>query len=282
MIRARWGHLKRNPMKTSLALVLGSAAVSLLFGCSDGTQDSDSLGGAGTAGLTQAGGSAGTPATGGSASGASAAGTSQGGALAGAGGGGAGGPSTGGTSTGGASTGGTGGGAAGAAGMGGAGGGVPTDGPGLYQAYCFACHGQQGAGGPLAPEVQHPVRDYSSWVVRKGRAMTTFPKPMEPFEMGELSDAQVKLIWDYLDLPPQPTTGQALYLDYCGNCHGADGKGGPTTRPIVDELQGLKDQVRKGAHPGEFDMRREYMPAWTTARITDAELDLIYKYVESL
>ncbi len=282
-------------MKTQLAFALGTVAACLVLGCGDGAEEPGSLGGAGTSGTAQGGSGAGAPSTGGSASGATAsAGTSQGGGAAGASGAGVGGTSTGGTatggtagtSTGGTATGGAGGtatgGNAGAAGNAGAGGGSATDGPGLYQAHCFACHGQQGVGGPLAPEIQHPVRDYSAWVVRHGRAMTTFPKGMDPVTAETLPDAQLTLIWDYLDLPPQPTTGQALYLDYCGNCHGADGKGGPTKRSVVNELSKLKQQVRAGAHLGEFEMRGEYMPAWTTARITDAELDLIYKYVDSL
>jgi mono/diheme cytochrome c family protein len=156
------------------------------------------------------------------------------------------------------------------------------DGASLYMSKCAACHGAQGVGGQLGPEVQHPVRDYSNWVVRNGRAMTTFPAPMLAVPASELSDADLTKIWDYLDMPAQPTTGQALYADYCGNCHGADGKGGPTTRSIVNELGQLKAHVRQGAHPGEFSMRREYMPAFAANRITDAELDLIYAYVDSL
>jgi mono/diheme cytochrome c family protein len=156
------------------------------------------------------------------------------------------------------------------------------DGASLYQSKCAACHGAQGVGGTLGPELQHPVRDYSSWVVRHGRATTTFPAPMVAVPAGDLSDAALTKIWDYLDQPAQPTTGQALYLDYCGNCHGADAKGGPTTRNILNELGELKSRVRQGAHPGEFDMRREYMPAFSTSVLTDAELDLIYKYVDSL
>jgi mono/diheme cytochrome c family protein len=164
----------------------------------------------------------------------------------------------------------------------GAGGAMLSPGEALYVLNCGVCHGVQGVGGMFAPEIQHPVRDYSTWVVRNGRAVTPFPKPMEKVASDKLTDADLALIWDYLDTPPQPTTGQALYLDYCGNCHGADGKGGPTMRPITEELGELKMQVRSGTHPGEFDMRREYMPAVSSSRISDSELQLIYDYVESL
>jgi mono/diheme cytochrome c family protein len=209
-------------------------------------------------------------------------GSSSGAANAGSGGNG-GNVSSAGTS-GAAQLGGTGGAQAGGSGgaQAGAGGAVLSPGESLYVLNCGVCHGVQGAGSMLAPEIQHPVRDYSTWVVRNGRAVTPFPKPMEKIAPDKLSDADLMLIWDYLDKPPQPTTGQALYLDYCGNCHGADGEGGPTMRPILDELDKLKMQVRNGTHPGEFDMRREYMPAVSTARISDSELQLIYDYVDSL
>lgn len=45
----------------------------------------------------------------------------------------------------------------------------------------------------------HPVRDYPTWVVRNGRAMTTFPKPMEKWATDKLSDAQLTLIYAYVD-----------------------------------------------------------------------------------
>src|SRR6187401_838977 len=58
---------------------------------------------------------------------------------------------------------------AGATGQGGSGGGamvMPTDGKGLYELNCKSCHAEQGVGSPLAPETQHPVRDYATWVTR--------------------------------------------------------------------------------------------------------------------
>ncbi len=152
----------------------------------------------------------------------------------------------------------------------------------LYADQCKLCHEDQGKGGVLAPEIQHPIRDYSSWVVRHGRAMTTFIKPMAIVAPDKLPDADLALIWDYLDKPPQPTTGEGLYKDYCANCHGADGKGGPTMRPITMALGKLKQVVRAGTHLGEFDMRREYMSAFPASRISDAELDLVYTYVDGL
>jgi mono/diheme cytochrome c family protein len=256
-------------------------ALSILLGtgCSDAATDNGSPGIAGAGGSTSGAGQTGTGAAAG-----------QGGSnVAGAPASGSG-NTNGGTSSGGTSNGGSGGMAAGAAGVGGSsgaaqggsGGAAPLDGKGLYEANCKACHAEQGAGGLLAPEIVHPVRDYSTWVVRNGRAQTTFPKPMDKWGTDKLSDAQLMLIFDYLDLPPQPTTGQALYADYCASCHGANGKGGPTMRDITNEVGKVLTQVRSGKNVGKFAMRRDYMPAFPASDISDAELMLIRDYVESL
>jgi len=156
------------------------------------------------------------------------------------------------------------------------------DGKALFDANCKSCHGEQGVGGVNAPDIVHPVRDYFTWVVRNGRAQTSYPKPMEKFGTDKLSDAQLMLIFDYLDLPPQPTTGKALYEDYCANCHGKDGKGGPIQRPITNEVAKVTTIVRSGHNVGQFSMRRDYMPAFPTSDISDAELMLIKSYVDSL
>jgi hypothetical protein len=144
-------------------------------------------------------------------------------------------------------------------------------------------HGPDDVGTVLAPETQHPVRDYSTWVVRNGLPGEGYLKPMEVIPAAMLSDADLNLIFDYLDKPPQPTTGQALYLDYCGNCHGADGKGGPTTRDITGNVSHpLLEVSREGTHPGMYDERNEYMPGYPPTRISDAELQLINDYVNTL
>ncbi len=256
----------------------------LAAACSDGGEATGlpPVGGsssvAGSSGQASGGGTAGSPGAGGGGGiGSGGAGSSMTGGVASSGGSG-GTPTSGGT--GGVVFGGTGGTATG--GGGGGGGAPPLDGKGLYDLNCKACHGEQGTGSKLAPEIKHPVRDYSTWVVRNGRAMTTFPKAMEKWDPAMLSDAQLMLIFDYLDLPPQPTTGQALYDDYCTNCHGTDGKGGPTMRDITNEVGKVLTQVRSGKNVGKFAMRRDYMPAFPASDISDPELMLIRDYVNSL
>jgi mono/diheme cytochrome c family protein len=77
--------------------------------------------------------------------------------------------------------------------------------------------------------------------------------------------------------------GEALYKDYCLNCHGADAKGGVTMRPIDAEPMNVHTMhIRSGTHPGEFANRREYMPKWTAAELTDAEIRMIFMYVSDL
>lgn len=219
-----------------------------------GTSANPSAGSAGMAGTPSAGGSFGFGGAAGSAAGGSAASL-----------GGSGGTSSGGTSS------------------GGSGGSAPLDrGLELYGLNCAKCHGEQGAGSLLAPDIKHPVRDYSTWVVRNGRAQTTYAKPMEKWGTDKLSDADLTLIFDYLDKPPQPTTGQTLFLDYCANCHGADAMGGVSEHNLRNELDKIKTQPRTGAHPGEYTARNKFMPVFTQQRISDAELTLIHDYVDGL
>ena len=174
------------------------------------------------------------------------------------------------------------GGSSGSSGSSGGAGGIPSEGQALYDASCKLCHGEQGVGSPIGPELQHPVRDYASWVVRNGRTQTTYPKPMDKWGQDKLSDLQLSLIFDYLSKPPQPTSGQALFLDYCGNCHGADARGGPTGRNLLNEVDKIEPLVRDGKNGGQFQLRKDFMPSFPSNTLNDSELKLVHDYVDSL
>ncbi len=150
-------------------------------------------------------------------------------------------------------------------------------------AVCGVCHGAEGAGSDKGPEIQHPVIDFSTWVIRNGRMHPGFMLPMPKYAPDQLTDAQLQGIFTYLAKFPKPTTGAALYKDYCQNCHGADGKGGVTMRTLAGKpVTKFLTDVRAGHHPGEFANRREYMPKWTAAELSDAEVRLIFMHVAGL
>jgi mono/diheme cytochrome c family protein len=135
----------------------------------------------------------------------------------------------------------------------------------------------------LGPDIQHPVEDYATWVVRNGRdGAMIYPSPMLAYDEATLPQDTLEGIWRFLADQPQPTTGEGLYLDYCSACHGEDGAGGPTGRPIVNEAGEISRFVRSGHELGNFAERREFMPQWSTSELSDAEVQLITQHVESL
>jgi mono/diheme cytochrome c family protein len=148
---------------------------------------------------------------------------------------------------------------------------------------CMFCHGFDGEGTDEGPEIQHPVEDYSTWVIRTGREHPDYDDAMLAYTEEELPDEALAAIFTFLQSIPMPTTGEGLYHDHCENCHGADARGGVTTRDITPEgAMGFLNHVRQGAHPGEFDNRTEYMHAYTPQELTDEQVTLIFDYVQTL
>ena len=170
----------------------------------------------------------------------------------------------------------------------GAGGGMGSDALTLYSAACASCHGDRGQGVPMmGPELQHPVRDFSTWVVRNGRqGNPAFPNSvMAAFPESALPNATLESIYTWLSTPalPKPTTGEALYKDYCANCHGATGVGGTAGHDAKGEpLSKALTMVRGGHSLTQFSSRTGYMPKWTTSELSDAEVTLIVNYLDSL
>jgi mono/diheme cytochrome c family protein len=164
-------------------------------------------------------------------------------------------------------------------------GGPAISGEEFFLSVCAACHGSDGEGTVLGYALQHPVRDYSTWVVRHGRPPGNAELPgsvMVAYDPATLSDATLEEIWDYLDGYPQPTTGEGLYTDYCRNCHGEDAAGGITGVDIRPELLEIVEKVRFGENVGAYASRSSSMPKFDESMLSDAEIQLIADYVGGL
>jgi len=165
----------------------------------------------------------------------------------------------------------------------------PEEAEEYFQTVCGLCHGPEGAGVQnLGPEIQHPVRDYFTWVIRNGRPTgehAYFPgSAMIPYDDNNVPDDMVAAILDYLDTPPAATDGEGLFKDHCGHCHGDAGEGpAPISKPLAaPPLADVMTNVRGGHLPGEYENRAGYMPAWDATAISDAELQLITDYLATL
>lgn len=155
----------------------------------------------------------------------------------------------------------------------------------VFQLLCSTCHGTTGEGTALGPELQHPVAAFSTWVVRNGRDSDSYPGPMIAYPETMVTEQQLEEIWTWLGGLPQPTTGEALYLDYCANCHGANARGGRVAKNIQEkgtELGDLTEKVREGEGGTNYGAAALYMPHWSTSQISDDELTLIAEHLTTL
>jgi mono/diheme cytochrome c family protein len=160
-----------------------------------------------------------------------------------------------------------------------------TDGAKLFAENCGNCHGADGAGTlEDGPQIQSPVRGFATYVVRTGRGKEMgFKQEMEPFSTADLSDRQLTSILDFLSAVPHPTTGQGLYLRFCGNCHGANAQGGRVGESVArEESDEIDEKVREGHGGTNYASREKYMPAWSSAELTTTEVQLITEYLGGL
>lgn len=151
----------------------------------------------------------------------------------------------------------------------------------VYADSCAQCHGPDGDGTVDAPQIRNPVHGYATYVIRHGRASEMgFPGDMPAFSEGEIADLAPVFAW--LERGAHPTDGQALYVRYCGNCHGADAQGGRVGEDITHETDELEEKVREGHGGTNYAARTKYMPAWSTGELSDAEVAAIEAYVRTL
>jgi mono/diheme cytochrome c family protein len=152
----------------------------------------------------------------------------------------------------------------------------------IFAATCSVCHGPDGAGTKLAPEIRHPPRNLLAWAVRMGREGKGFPAPMLPYTADKISDAAVTGIADLLWALPRPTDAAGLYLDFCGNCHGPDGKGGSVAEVAFGKKATEIDDIVRAGHGGtNLANRPKWMPAFSTTDLPDADLAAIKTFLNA-
>ena len=153
--------------------------------------------------------------------------------------------------------------------------GDPTRGRDLWiQSACVGCHGidaQGSTGGPALANTPLTVREAISIVRRGGPGM---PK----YSASETSVQELQDMYAWF-LDPVPVATGGLEQDPwtqagCGGCHGANGDGG--------SAPGL---TGKGISYGEFQQvvrgGAEGMPAYSTSRISDPDLQRLYGWLQT-
>ena len=152
----------------------------------------------------------------------------------------------------------------------------------VYAAMCQNCHGAVGQGTNLGYIIQHPVIGYASYVIRNGRSGKPFSNAMPAYSTTKISATQLSEMLTWLRNQPKPTTGQALYNTYCANCHGANARGGIVGEGIRGEGDEFLSIIRSGHGGTNYSNRGSYMPAWSATEISNADVQLMIQYVNTL
>jgi mono/diheme cytochrome c family protein len=140
------------------------------------------------------------------------------------------------------------------------------------------CGGHRGRAADRQPRAR--IRDVRR--SQRSRLGARFRRADAAFDNGTLPDADLARILDALSAIPKPTTGGELYVRFCRNCHGADAHGGRVGESITGESDELHEAVREGHGGDRYADRTEYMPAWTTAELSDVEVALVADYLATL
>ena len=155
--------------------------------------------------------------------------------------------------------------------------------PLFAEAGCAACHGTQGQGTNLAPQIAPPPLDLRQMIAYVRQPTGKMP----PVPTSAASDQQLADIYAYLkSLAPQGPTadqwkgntenGKKLFVAYgCYECHGRQGAGAeiaPRIGPPALSLAGVIRYVR--APTGQ-------MPPYTAKVVSDRDLADIYAYLKT-
>lgn len=160
--------------------------------------------------------------------------------------------------------------------------GAEERGQALFTQLCAECHGSEGQGSELAFQVQNPIVNYATFVIRNGRNSVSFPEDMPDYPADEMSDDDLNSILFFLRQAPKPTDGAGLFARFCANCHGADGRGGEVNVNVVEEAQDKPEEVLETVREGEGQsaaQRFDYMPKFSPQDLSDAEVNKITNFL---
>jgi mono/diheme cytochrome c family protein len=130
---------------------------------------------------------------------------------------------------------------------------IAPDGQRLFTIYCASCHGQSVA--YSGNEAQ--LRDT---IVKGGQHITM------PAWQNTLTADQIDTLANYVVNPASTPDGQALFKQYCSNCHGE-------TVPTSPSVEQARETISAGgAH--------QTMPVWGDV-LTKAQIDALVNYVVS-
>ncbi len=171
----------------------------------------------------------------------------------------------------------------------------------LYAGNCASCHGIAGSGissprpgaGDIVGEGP-PLRGVGAraadFYLRTGYMPLSSIHDEPSNDPVLLSDKEIRSLTAYVASlgsgPPIPSprpaagnlsAGQQLFTSHCAGCHQIEGRGGFVTGARVPPLQGVPaTQIAEAVRIGPY-----LMPRFSTAQISDAQLDSIVRYVLS-
>lgn len=156
----------------------------------------------------------------------------------------------------------------------------------VYAAQCASCHGPSAEGSALAFAIRTPSQGLARWVVRNGRKGGGFAAAMPAYSTDALPDSDLDAVLAWLQTFDKPSGGEALFRQYCSNCHGSDGSGGVVGENVAREAQHEPKEVlrhvRKGHGGQNYAKRKGYMPAFSSQQLSDDDVAAMVAWLRTL
>ena len=149
---------------------------------------------------------------------------------------------------------------------------------------CFACHGAQGQGTKLAPQIAPPPLELPALIGYVRQPSGTMPA----VSAATVSDQQLSEIYAFLrsvapgsqaaEAPEgNAANGKKLFVAYgCYQCHGYEGQGASTGPRIGPPPLSLAFLLSYARHP------TGQMPPYTEKVVSDQDLTDIFAYLKSM